>query len=59
MILDVFANISGPGVYFSKPIFALKPWVQAGHFEYHKPYNPKNFFRTYKGALEFKELKKM
>ena len=28
----------------SKLIFALKPWVQAGRFEYHEPYNPKNFF---------------
>ena len=35
---------SGPGAYFSKPIFALKPWVQVGRFEYHEPYNPKNFF---------------
>ena len=24
--------------------FALKPWVQAGRFEYHKPHNRKNFF---------------
>ena len=44
IILDVLANISGPGAYFSKPIFALKPWVQAGRFEYHEPYNQKNFF---------------
>ena len=44
IILDVFANISGPGANFSKPIVALKPWVQAGRFEYHEPYNPKNFF---------------
>ena len=44
IILDVLANISGPGAYFSKPIFALKPWVQAGRFEYHKPHNRKNFF---------------
>ena len=34
---DVLANISGPGAYFSKPIFALKPWVQTGRFEYHTP----------------------
>ena len=40
----IFANISGPDAYFSKPIFALKPWVQAGCFDYHKPYNRKNFF---------------
>ena len=39
----IFLNISGPDAYFSKPFFALKPWFQAGHFEYHKPYNWKNF----------------
>ena len=42
-ILDVLVNISGPGAYFLKPIFALKPWVQAGRFEYHKLCNRKNF----------------
>ena len=41
---DILANISGLGTYFSKPIFALKPWAQAGCFEYHEPYNRKNFF---------------
>ena len=40
----VFANISGLGAYFSNPIFELKPWVRAGHFEYHEPYNLNNFF---------------
>ena len=40
----VFPNISGPDAYFSKPIFALKPWAQAGRFEYHEPYNQKTFF---------------
>ena len=35
---DVLANISGPFAYFSKPIFALKPWAQAGRFEYHEPH---------------------
>ena len=50
----LFANISGPGAYFSKPIFALKPWVQAGYFEYYEPYNPKNFFSDFPPiALEF------
>ena len=39
-----FGNISGLGAYFSKSIFALKPWAQAGRFEYHEPYNQKNFF---------------
>ena len=57
IILDVLANISGPGAYFSKPIFALKPWVQAGRFEYHKTHNWKNFFRTYIGVPEFKNIK--
>ena len=33
----IFVNISGPGTYFSNPIFALKPWAQAGRFEYHEP----------------------
>ena len=55
----VFPNISGPDAYFSKPIFALKPWARAGRFEYHEPYNQKNFFRTYNGVLEFKNVKKM
>ena len=39
-----FGNILGPDAYFSKPIFALKPWVRAGRFEYHEPYNPNDFF---------------
>ena len=30
-------NISGPGAYFSKPTFVLKPWAQAGRFEYNEP----------------------
>ena len=42
--LHFFGNILGLGAYFFKPIFALKPWVQAGRFEYHEPYNPNNFF---------------
>ena len=33
---DVLVNISGPDADFSKPIFALKPWAQAGRFEYHE-----------------------
>ena len=37
--------------YFPKPISALKPWAQAGCFEYHEPYKWKNFFLTYKGVL--------
>ena len=43
-IEHIFANISGLGAYFSKSIFALEPWAQAGRFEYHEPYNQKNFF---------------
>ena len=38
----ILADISGCGAYFSKP---LKPSVRAGQFEYHKPYNPRDFFR--------------
>ena len=43
-ILDVLANISGPGAYFSKPIFALKPYAQAGWFKYREPYKQNEFF---------------
>ena len=41
----VLVNISGPNAYFSKPIFALKPWAQDGRFEYHEAYkqNKKKF----------------
>ena len=55
-ISSLFANISGPEAYFSKPIFLSKPWVQAGCFEYHGPINRKNVLRTYKGVLEFKKI---
>ena len=34
----ILVNISGPNAYFSKPIFALKPWAQVGRFEYHEAY---------------------
>ena len=43
-IWHILADISGLGAYFSKPIFALEPWVQAARFEYHEPHNPNNFF---------------
>ena len=49
-IWHILTDISGLGADFSKPIFALKPWVQAGQFEYHEPYNLINFFFTYKGV---------
>ena len=56
-IWHVLADISRLGAYFSKPIFALKPWVRASHFEYHEPYNPNNFFFTYyKGVRHFFEV---
>ena len=45
-----FGNISGLGAYFSKPIFALKSWVQAGRFEYHEPHNLSKFFFAFKGV---------
>ena len=47
----ILANISGLVAYFSKQIFALKPWVQAGRFEYHEPYKLNEFFLTYKGSF--------
>ena len=57
-IWHIFADISGLGAYFSKPIFALKLWVRAGRFEYHQPYNPNNFFFTYKGVRSQFKLKR-
>ena len=53
----IFANISGPDAYFSKPIFALKPWAQAGRFEYNEPYKRKTFFLTHKGGPEIFGMK--
>ena len=43
IFLDILANISGPGAYILKPMFTLNPWVQAGLFEYHGPFNHKIF----------------
>ena len=51
-------DISRLNAYFSKPIFALKPWVRAGRFEYHQPYNPNDFFFTYKGVRSQFKLKR-
>ena len=53
----LFGNISGLSAYFSKPIFALKPWVQAGRFKYHKPYKLNNFFLSYKGSFRILKRK--
>ena len=55
----LFPNISGPDAYFSKQTFVLKPWVQAGRFEQHEPYNWKKFFQTYKVVLEFEKVEKI
>ena len=49
----IFANISGLGEYFSKRIFALKHWVQAGRFEYHEPYIQNNY-NYYKESVLFR-----
>ena len=38
MLKHLFANISAQGGSFFKPIFALKPCVQDGRFEYNKRY---------------------
>ena len=38
MLKHIFANISAQGGSFFKPIFALKPCVQDGRFEYNKRY---------------------
>ena len=57
-IWRILADISGLDAYFWKPIFVLKPWVRAGRFEYHQPYNPNNFFFTYKGVRSQFKLKR-
>ena len=53
IFLDVLASILGPGAYFAKPIVVLKPWAQAGQFEYHAPSNQNNFFFSYTGCCRF------
>ena len=35
---QILVNILGNIGSFYKPIFALKPWDRAGHFEYHESY---------------------
>ena len=45
-----FGVILGLGAYFLKLIFALKPWVWAGRFEYNEPYNLNNIFSLIKGS---------
>ena len=52
----ILADISVFVAYFSKPIFPLQPWVLAGRFEYHEPYNPNNLFFTHNGVRHLFEL---
>ena len=40
-------GVLGPDAYFQKLSFALEPFAQAGHFEYHKPYKQNNFFSSF------------
>ena len=40
----ILTNISGSEAYFSKPIYSLNSWDQAGHFEYNEGYKRTNFF---------------
>ena len=53
----ILVNIMGPNVHFSNPIFALKPWAQAGRFKYHEPYKQNNFFSSYIGGCRFLKLR--
>ena len=48
----ILANILGPDAYLLKPIFALKPWPQAGRFEYHEPYKRNKFFFRFRGGCQ-------
>ena len=53
----IFVNILGSDAYFSKPIFALKPWAQAGRFEYNEPCSRKTFFLTIiRGSWNFQRI---
>ena len=53
----IYVNIFWSNAYFSKPIFALKPWAQAGRFEYNEPYNRKTFFFTLiRGSWNFQRI---
>ena len=52
-IWHILADISGLGQYFLKPIFALKPWAQAGRFEYHEAYKLKKKKLSYKGGHRY------
>ena len=54
--VHLFGNILGLCAYSLKPIFAIKPRVQAGRLEYHEPYNPNDFFLCQKksGQKEFR-----
>ena len=54
---NILTNTLGSDAYFPKPIFALKPWAQAGRFEYNEPYKRKTFFLDHKGGLEILKTK--
>ena len=49
----ILANILESKAYFSKQILALKPWAQAGRFEYHKPYKWNKKKLDYKALADF------
>ena len=51
--LYILADISELNALFWTQIFALKPRVQAGRFEYHEPYYLNNFFSLIKGSEPF------
>ena len=54
-IWHILTDISVLGACFSKPIFALKPLVQAGRFEYHEPHKWNKFLWLIKDWYEPKD----
>ena len=52
-IWQILADVLEFGAYFSKPIFALKPWDWACRFSYHEPYNENDFFSLIRGSEKF------
>ena len=53
-IYHILTHYSGYGVYFSKPIFALKPWARAKYIKHNKAYEQNDFFLPIIGQAQQK-----
>ena len=47
MLKNIFVNISAQSGWFSKPIFALKPWEQDSRFQYNKSFRVKKLYENF------------